>query len=285
MGECIILDGKALADKIVASIAKEAESLKKKAGRPPSLVAVLVGDDPSSQTYVSNKHKDCLKAGFSSQIRKLPASTTQKSLIKAVEELNNDSGVDGFIVQLPLPEGLDENKVIEAISPEKDVDGFHPVNVGKLLIGEDCLVSATPKGIIRLLKENHVEMEGMNAVIVGRSNIVGKPLALLLLKENATVTICHSKTRNLKEVTCKADILVAAVGKPGLITAEHVKNGAVVVDVGTTRVNGKLTGDVLFEEVKQKAAAITPVPGGVGPMTRAMLLENTLEAYKKRNGF
>lgn len=280
-----ILDGKALADKIVASVAEEAAALKKKAGRPPKLVAVLVGDDPSSQTYVSNKHKDCLKAGFSSEVRTLPASTTRKALLKVVDELNNDDLVDGFIVQLPLPEGLDEEEVIEAISPEKDVDGFHPNNVGKLLIGEKCFAPATPKGIIRLLKENNVEMEGKNAVIVGRSNIVGKPLALLLLKENATVTVCHSKTKDLKEVTSKADILVAAVGKPGLITADHVKKGAVVVDVGTTRIEGNIKGDVVFDEVKQKASAITPVPGGVGPMTRAMLLENTLEAFKKRNGF
>jgi len=279
-----LLDGKVLAQKIRAQLADDAALLAKKAGRPPGLAAVLVGEDPASQLYVSKKHQACQEAGFHSELIQLSATISQDELLKKVRDLNRAAAIDGILVQMPLPQGLDEQVVMDAIAPEKDVDGLHPVNQGKLMLGLDGFVPATPKGVMRLLEHAGVKLAGKHAVVVGRSNIVGKPLALLLLQQNATVTICHSKTKNLKKITSQADVLVAAVGKAGLISAEHVKGGAVVIDVGTTRTGGKLRGDVDFALVKEKASWITPVPGGVGPMTIAMLLENTLESFRKRGG-
>ncbi len=277
-----LLDGKDLAQKIRADLAEKAAKLAEKTGRPPGLAAVLVGDDPASQVYVSKKHQACQEAGFHSELIQLSDSISQDELLKRVRDLNRSVAIDGILVQLPLPKGIDENAVLEAVLPEKDVDGFHPLNQGKLMLGLDGFVAATPKGVVRLLLENGVKLSGKHVVIVGRSTIVGKPLALLMLRENATVTVCHSKTKHLEKMTSQADILVAAVGKAGLITADHVKDGAVVVDVGTNRVNGKLKGDVDFDAVSQKASWISPVPGGVGPMTIAMLLENTFESYEKK---
>ncbi len=279
-----LLNGKELAQKIRTALAEDAAKLTEKKGRPPGLAAVLVGEDPASQLYVSKKHQACQEAGFHSELIQLSASISQEELLKKVRDLNRSTAIDGILVQMPLPSGLDEQAVMDAISPDKDVDGLHPVNQGKLMLGLDGFVPATPKGVMRLLEHAGVKLAGKHAVVVGRSNLVGKPLALLLLQQNATVTICHSKTKNLEKITSQADVLVAAVGKAGLITAEHVKDRAVVIDVGTTRAAGKLRGDVDFESVKQKASWITPVPGGVGPMTIAMLLDNTLESYKKRNG-
>ncbi|MDP2717743.1 MAG: bifunctional methylenetetrahydrofolate dehydrogenase/methenyltetrahydrofolate cyclohydrolase FolD [Candidatus Micrarchaeota archaeon] len=279
-----ILRGKELAEKIRDVISETASRWAEKTGRPPGLAAVLVGEDPASQVYVSMKHKACQEAGFHSEIIQLSADIPQEELLKKIRELNREQKIDGILVQLPLPKHLDENTILEAVSPEKDVDGFHPLNQGKLLLGLDGFVPATPKGVLRMLLEAGVKLSGKHAVIIGRSNIVGKPLALLLLRENATVTICHSKTRDLAEIARQADVLIPAIGKPGFITDAHVKQGAVVIDVGITREKGKLKGDVDFEAVKEKAGVLTPVPGGVGPMTIAMLLENTLEAYRKRNG-
>lgn len=279
-----LLNGKELAQKIRTALADEAAKLTEQKGRPPGLAAVLVGEDPASQLYVSKKHQACQEAGFHSELIQLSASISQEELLKKVRDLNRSAVIDGILVQMPLPSGLDEQAVMDAVSPDKDVDGLHPVNQGKLMLGLDGFVPATPKGVIRLLEHAGVKLAGKHAIVVGRSNLVGKPLALLLLQQNATVTICHSKTKSLEKITSQADILVAAVGKAGLITAEHVKDGAVVIDVGTTRAAGKLRGDVDFDSVKKKASWITPVPGGVGPMTIAMLLDNTLESYKKRNG-
>ncbi len=277
-----LLNGKDLAQKIRTDLAERASRLAEKTGRMPGLAAVLVGDDPASQMYVSKKHQACQEAGFHSELIQLSDSISQEELLKRVRDLNRSAAIDGILVQLPLPEAIDENTVLEAVLPEKDVDGFHPLNQGKLMLGLDGFVPATPKGVVRLLVENGVKLAGKHVVIVGRSSIVGKPLALLMLRENATVTVCHSKTKNLEKMTSQADVLIAAVGKAGLITADHVRSGAVVVDVGTNRVNGKLKGDVDFDAVKEKASWITPVPGGVGPMTIAMLLENTFESYEKR---
>lgn len=279
-----LLNGKELAQKIRTRLAEDAAILAETKGRPPGLAAVLVGEDPASQLYVSRKHQACQEAGFHSELVQLSASISQDELLRKVRDLNRAAHVDGILVQLPLPKGLDEQAVLEAVLPEKDVDGFHPLNQGRLMLGLDGFVPATPKGVVRLLLENGVKLAGKHVVIVGRSNIVGKPLAILMLRENATVTVCHSKTKNLEKITTQADVLVAAVGKAGLISADHVKDGAVVVDVGTSRVGGKLKGDVDFDAVKEKASWITPVPGGVGPMTIAMLLENTFESYQKRNG-
>ncbi len=277
-----LLNGKDLAQKIRTDLAERASRLAEKTGRMPGLAAVLVGDDPASQMYVSKKHQACQEAGFHSELIQLSDSISQEELLKRVRDLNRSAAIDGILVQLPLPEAIDENTVLEAVLPEKDVDGFHPLNQGKLMLGLDGFVPATPKGVVRLLVENGVKLAGKHVVIVGRSSIVGKPLALLMLRENATVTVCHSKTKNLEKMTSQADVLIAAVGKAGLITADHVRSGAVVVDVGTNHVNGKLKGDVDFDAVKEKASWITPVPGGVGPMTIAMLLENTFESYEKR---
>ncbi|MBI5226102.1 bifunctional methylenetetrahydrofolate dehydrogenase/methenyltetrahydrofolate cyclohydrolase FolD [Candidatus Micrarchaeota archaeon] len=278
-----LLNGKQLAEKIRNDLAEKAASLSARVGRPPGLAAILVGEDSASQLYVSKKHQACQEAGFHSELIQLSASISQDEILKKVRDLNRAATIDGILVQLPLPKGMDENAVLETVAPEKDVDGFHPQNLGKLMAGQAGFVAATPKGVMRLLQEYGVKIAGKHVVIVGRSTIVGKPLALLMLQADATVTVCHSKTKNLKEFTKQADILVAAVGKAGLITADHVKDGAVVVDVGTSRVGTKLKGDVDFDSVKQTASWITPVPGGVGPMTIAMLLENTFDAYVTKN--
>ncbi|SHH76640.1 methenyltetrahydrofolate cyclohydrolase [Caloranaerobacter azorensis DSM 13643] len=277
-----IIDGKEIAKNIRAGLAKEIEMIKEKYGKVPGLAVILVGHDPASHTYVSMKEKACKKIGMYSEVHRLSEDTTQDQIIELIEKLNKDDKIDGILVQLPLPKGINENIVNYKISPEKDVDGFHAINAGNLFLGEKSFVPCTPKGIIRLIKETGIEIEGKNAVVVGRSNIVGKPTAILLLNENATVKICHSRTRDLAKHVKEADILVSAVGKPEIIKGEMIKEGAVVIDAGTTKVDGKLVGDVEFDLAKDRASWITPVPGGVGPMTITMLLENTLEAFKKR---
>jgi methylenetetrahydrofolate dehydrogenase (NADP+)/methenyltetrahydrofolate cyclohydrolase len=274
-----LLDGKALAAKIKEGIKKRVSEMKKK----PGLAVVLVGDDPASQVYVSGKEKACELVGFVSKKIVLEANISQAELLKVVDELNQDSEIHGFIVQLPLPEHIDEHLIIDGILAAKDADGFSPVNMGNLLVGKNLIVPATPKGIMRLLEEYKIDLEGKNAVVIGRSNIVGKPISLLLQQKHATVTMCHSRTKDLKEITKKADVIIAAVGKAKLVTKDMVKKGAVVVDVGMNRdENDKLCGDVDFDNVKEVASYITPVPGGVGPLTIAMLLENTLECYERQ---
>jgi methylenetetrahydrofolate dehydrogenase (NADP+)/methenyltetrahydrofolate cyclohydrolase len=251
----------------------------------PGLAVVLVGNDPASRTYVTNKEKDCASVGIYSEEYALPETTTQKELLELVQTLNSKKTINGILVQLPLPAGLNEEEVIKAINPLKDVDAFHPENVGRIMIGNCRFLPCTPAGIMELLHHEGISPEGKRCVVIGRSNIVGKPMAMLLLHENGTVTICHSKTRGLKEICLEADILVAAVGKPKFVTADMVKPGAVVIDVGMDRdENGKLCGDVDFANVESIASYITPVPGGVGPMTRAMLLKNTITAAKIQNG-
>lgn len=278
----MIIDGKALAKQKRAEMAQIVQELKAK-GVTPGLAVVLVGEDPASEIYVRNKHKACEEVGIYSRVIKLPEDTKEEDLLKLIDELNQDSALDGILVQLPLPKQINSDKVIERIRPNKDVDGFHPVNAGKLLTGQVGFVPCTPLGILELIKSTGINISGKEAVVIGRSNIVGKPVAHLLLQENATIAICHSKTKNLKEVCQRADILVAAVGKPQLITADYIKEGAVVIDVGINRLpDGKLVGDVAFETVKEKASYITPVPGGVGPMTITMLLANTLLSAKNR---
>ena len=280
-----IIDGKAISDQIKAEL-KDKVAAYKAEGREITLAVIQVGNDPASSVYVGNKKKACESIGVRSLSFELPEETTQDELIKLVEDLNMRSDVDGILVQLPIPKHIDEDKIIQAISPLKDVDGFHPQSVGALNIGQPGFVSCTPAGIIELLKRSNIEIEGKECVVVGRSNIVGKPMAALLLRENATVTIAHSRTKDLKEVTKRADILVVAVGKPEFITADYVKEGAVVIDVGIHRKGvsstGKaiLCGDVKYDEVFEKASAITPVPGGVGPMTIAMLMNNCVEAVE-----
>lgn len=270
-----VIDGKALAAKCKENIKCKVKSLARK----PGLAVIIVGNDPASRIYVDHKKKDCAECGIYSEEYALPAATPQKQLLELIAALNGREDIDGILVQLPLPAGFEEKKVLEAISPDKDVDCFHPYNVGKLMIGEPLFLPCTPAGVMRMLDEYGVDPAGKHAVVVGRSNIVGKPQAMLLLHRNATVTVCHSRTPNLAEKTRRADILVAAVGKRGLITADMVKEGAVVIDVAMNRgEDGKLCGDVVYGEVAEKASCITPVPGGVGPMTRAMLLENTLTA-------
>lgn len=273
------LDGKALAAKIKERVREEAGKLP----RRPGLAVVLVGNDPASRVYVTSKRRDCEECGFYSEEYALPEETTQEELLELVETLNGREDIDGILVQLPLPRHLDEDGVLRAIDPGKDVDGFHPMNGGNLLIGRPGFLPCTPAGVIDLLEEYGIDPAGKRAVVVGRSNIVGKPMALLLLQRDATVTICHSKTPDLGEICRQADILVAAVGRRGLITADMVKPGAVVVDVAMNRDEaGKLCGDVEFEPVSERAAYLTPVPGGVGPMTRAALMENTLLAAQRR---
>lgn len=285
-----LIDGKKTSTEIKQEIAEEVKKIIANGGRAPHLAAVLVGHDGGSETYVAHKIKSCEEVGFKSSLIRFEDDVTEEELLKTVEKLNNDSDVDGFIVQLPLPKHIDEQKVIEAIDPKKDVDGFHPVNLGKLVAGLDTFVSATPSGIVDLLKRYNVKTAGKHCVIIGRSNIVGRPLSILMSQKgiDATVTVCHSRTENLKEITKTADILVAAIGRPGFVTADMVKEGAVVIDVGTTRVKSdqtksgwKLKGDVDFDEVSKKVSLITPVPGGVGPMTICSLLKNTLKAGKK----
>lgn len=281
MMECKILDGKKVASEVRERIAVMVKEIRESGKVPPGLAVVLVGDNPASKVYVGQKEKACKEVGFESFLYHLPEATTQEELLNLVGQLNEDPNVHGILVQLPLPKHLNETEVIEAIRPEKDVDGFHPMNLGKLVAGLPCTVPCTPKGIMHLLEYYGIEIEGKNAVVVGRSNIVGKPVAHLLLQKNATVTICHSRTRNLEDITKEADILVVAAGKPHFVTQHMVKRGAVVVDVGINRLESGLVGDVDFDGVRLRASWITPVPGGVGPMTIAMLLENTLEMYER----
>ena len=273
-----IIDGKAISLAVKDEIKAKTAELQAK-GITATLAVILVGEDPASQVYVKNKKKACEYCGIRSLSYELPADTTEDKLLELIDELNNRDDVNGILVQLPLPKGMDEDKVLDAISPDKDVDGFHPVNVGKLSIGKKGFVSCTPAGVIQLLKRSGIEICGKECVVVGRSNIVGKPMSMLLLKENGTVTVCHSRTRDLKEVTKRADILVVAIGKPKFIDASYVKDGAVVIDVGIHRCDdGKLCGDVDYASVEPVASAITPVPGGVGPMTIAMLMYNCLSS-------
>lgn len=271
----MLLDGKATAAKIREKVKEKVSKLDKK----PGLAVVRVGDDPASTIYVNKKEKMCLEVGIYSEKHVLDENVSEEELLNLVERLNLDANIHGILVQLPLPKHINEQKVLKKILPKKDVDGFHVVNAGNLLQGMKGIRPATPKGIMRLLEEYDVDIEGKDAVIVGRSNIVGKPIALMLLEKNATVTICHSRTKNLEDYTKKADIIVSAVGRPKMITADMVKEGVVIIDVGINRIDGKLVGDVDFENVKDKASYITPVPGGVGPMTIATLLENCLECY------
>ena len=273
----IIMDGKAVSA-LVRREVKERAALLASKGVKPGLAVVLVGDDPASQVYVRQKEKACNEVGFASFMRYLPASTDERELLDLIDGLNSDPAVHGILVQLPLPKHIDKDRVAEAIRPEKDVDGFHPINVGRLTLGIETMEPCTPKGIVYLLEHYGIDIEGKRAVVVGRSNIVGKPVSLLLLSRNATVTVCHSRTKDLPDVTRQADILVAATGKPKTIGSSMVKGGAVVVDVGITRTQSGLIGDVDFDAVKEVASYITPVPGGIGPMTIAMLLLNALKA-------
>lgn len=275
-----ILDGAAMALEVEKELKQRVDALREK-NVVPGLCVILVGNDPASQTYVANKEKACARLGIHSQTLRMGAETTQAELEASIERANEDEAIHGILVQLPLPAHLDEHRALALIRPEKDVDGFHAVNMGRLARGEDCVVACTPKGALHMLKAAGVPIAGKNAVVIGRSNIVGKPMALLLLQENATVTICHSRTEDLAEHTRRADILVAAVGKPRFVTADMVKEGVAVLDVGINRVDGKLCGDVDFEHVKEKAGWISPVPGGVGKMTIAMLMENTVSAAEK----
>jgi len=280
-----IIDGKAIAASIRAEITEETTRLKAKKGVTPGLAVVLVGEDPASKVYVGMKEKACNEAGFFSDEHKLSADTAEDDLLKLIDRLNADEKIDGILVQLPLPKHINEPKVLEAISPAKDVDGFHPYNVGQLIIGNPAFQPCTPYGVIKLLERIGCELEGKEAVVVGRSNIVGKPVAMMLLQKNATVTICHSRTKDLKAKVKAADIVIAAVGIPEMIKGDWIKEGAVVIDVGVNRVGDKkLVGDVEFEAASKVASAITPVPGGVGPMTITMLLSNTLTSAKRRAG-
>ena len=276
-----LLDGKKMAAGLEEELKLRVSALKEK-GIIPGLMVILVGEDPASQTYVSNKEKACARLGIRSVTMRMPENTAQEELEAVICEANADDSIHGILVQLPLPRHLDGDRALSLILPQKDVDGFHDINAGRLSRGLECTVACTPKGALYMLKQAGISMDGKEAVIVGRSNIVGKPMALLLLQENATVTICHSHTAQLAEQTRRADILVAAIGKPRFITADMVKDGAVVVDVGINRVDGKLCGDVDFDAVAEKAAWITPVPGGVGKMTIAMLMDNTVTAAEKR---
>jgi len=276
-----IIDGKAVSKKIRLQLTEEVANYKGETGITPGLAVVLVGEDPASQTYVRNKEKSAVKAGMYSEVHRLPAETSEEQLLNLVEKLNRDKKIHGILVQLPLPKHIDESKVLNAIDPSKDVDGFHPVNAGNLFIGQDSFIPCTPHGIMELIADQGVDLKGKQAVVVGRSNIVGKPIAMLLLQQHATVTICHSRTADLGAVTRQADVLVVAVGRPNFITGDMVKPGAVVIDVGINRVGEGLVGDVDFESAKAVAGSITPVPGGVGPMTITMLLKNTLAAAKK----
>ena len=277
-----IIDGKVISASVKERVKAEVEALKAE-GITTGLAVIIVGEDPASKVYVANKKKACEALGIISEEYALPESTTQEELLSLIDTLNNKKSINGILCQLPLPRHLDEQAVINAILPEKDVDAFHPANVGKIMLGDYDFVPCTPAGIMEMLAYENIDIEGKTCVVIGRSNIVGKPMGMLLLHKNGTVTICHSRTRDLAEVCKKADILVAAVGRPNFVTADMVKEGAVVIDVGINRVDGKLVGDVNFADVKDKCSAITPVPGGVGPMTIAMLMQNTLTAAKKQN--
>jgi methylenetetrahydrofolate dehydrogenase (NADP+)/methenyltetrahydrofolate cyclohydrolase len=289
-----ILDGKALSKTIKARITEKVKQIVAEGGKKPHLAAILVGEDPASQTYVNSKEKDCMEVGFDSTVLRLPATISEKELLDKIKELDGDPNIDGLIIQLPLPAHIDENKVIMTVSPEKDVDGFHPVNVGKMILGLPSFVSATPLGIMTMLKEYGIETKGKNCVVLGRSNIVGRPIANLLSQKSVpgdcTVTLCHSHTKNLREITLKADIIVVAIGISEFLKGDMVKEGAVIIDVGITRVADpsrksgfRLLGDVEYETVAPRASYITPVPGGVGPMTRVALLMNTLKSREQRN--
>jgi methylenetetrahydrofolate dehydrogenase (NADP+) / methenyltetrahydrofolate cyclohydrolase len=277
-----ILDGKAVAALLHADIKQEVEQLKG-IGVIPGLAVVIVGEDPASKVYVGRKHKACQELGIYSEVIRLPVDTTEQMLSDVLAKLNANPAINGILVQLPLPKHIDTEKILDQVRPDKDVDGFHPINVGNLGIGREGLVPCTPHGVVRMLEISGIAIAGQKAAIIGRSNIVGKPMFNLLLSRHATVTVCHSKTRDLSETTRQADILVAAIGKPNFVTAEMVKPGATVIDVGINRVGDKLVGDVHFESVKEVAGAITPVPGGVGPLTIVMLLFNTIRAAKLQN--
>ena len=281
MNNAKIIDGKALSAKIRQELKTEALKFEKEKGRKVGLAVVLAGDNAASQVYVRNKIVACEETGIKSFSYYLPSDVTQDKLIELIDELNSQKDVDGILVQLPLPDGLDENYILSKIDPNKDVDGFHAVNAGNLLLGNACLAACTPSGIIELIKCTGSEIAGKHAVVIGRSNIVGKPVALLLLQNNATVTVCHSKTANLKDITKTADILVVAIGKKEFVSGDMVKDGAVVIDVGMKRFEGKLYGDVNYNECIDRASFITPVPGGVGPMTITMLMSNTVKAAKR----
>lgn len=285
-----LLDGKKTAALVQEAIAKEVQELVAKGNRPPHLVAILVGDNGASMTYVNNKVTACERVGFASSVVKLPEEVTQEELLKEIEKLNEDKNIDGFIVQLPLPKHINEQEVLLAVNPDKDADGFHPTNFGRMALGLEAFIPATPFGILELLTQYQIPTDGKHVVVIGRSDIVGRPISILLSQKpwNATVTLTHSRTQNLAQLTQEADIIVAALGIPNFLKAEMVKEGAVIVDVGITRVADasakkgfRIVGDVDFEQVKEKASYITPVPGGVGPMTIAMLMKNTLNAYKR----
>jgi methylenetetrahydrofolate dehydrogenase (NADP+)/methenyltetrahydrofolate cyclohydrolase len=272
-----LISGKEISAEIRGELKQKVADLQAK-GKTPGLVVILVGEDPASQVYVNNKEKACHEIGITSEVLRLPDTTAQEELLNIIQKYNNDAGFHGILVQLPLPGHIDETEIIRAISPQKDVDGFHVQSAGALFTGLAGFVSCTPKACIKLIKKTGIDMTGKHAVVVGRSNIVGKPVSILLLNENCTVTMCHSKTKDLAKVCASADILVAAIGRAEFITGDFVRTGAVVIDVGINRVDGKLKGDVKFDEAEQKAAYITPVPGGVGPMTITMLMDNTVEA-------
>lgn len=279
-----LIDGKAIATEIRREIAADTEKFKEENGYAPGLAVIIVGEDPASQVYVRNKHRACEEVGFYSKGYELPATTSEAELLALIDTLNNDPKIHGILVQLPLPRHLDEEKILLAIDPKKDVDAFHPYNVGRIMIGNYDFLPCTPAGVMALIERSGISVEGKECVVVGRSNIVGKPQALLLLEKNGTVTVCHSRTKNLREVCRRADILVAAIGKPEFFDSSYIKEGAVVIDVGMNRrpADGKLCGDVDFASVEPIASAITPVPGGVGPMTITMLLKNTFTAAKKQ---
>jgi len=278
-----IIDGKALSEKVLKEIEKEHSELEKKVGRKAGLAVIIVGENPASQIYVRNKIRACEKVGFHSETIRLDENITEENLLLEIEKLNNNSNIDGILVQLPIPKHIDGLKIINAISAEKDVDGFHTTNIGKMMIGDETgFLPCTPAGVVHMFEEYNIDLEGKDVLVIGQSNIVGKPMTLLLIKKRATVQVCNSKTKNLSEKLQKADVVVAAAGSPKLIKAIDVKEDVVVIDVGINRVDGKLCGDVDFEEVSKKASFITPVPGGVGPMTIAMLIKNTFKSYKQK---
>ena len=279
-----IIDGKALSEKVLKEIEKEHSEMEKKVGRKAGLAVIIVGENPASQIYVRNKIRACEKVGFHSETIRLDENITEENLLLEIEKLNNNSNIDGILVQLPIPKHIDGLKIINAISAEKDVDGFHTTNIGKMMIGDETgFLPCTPAGVVHMFEEYNIDLEGKDVLVIGQSNIVGKPMTLLLIKKRATVQVCNSKTKNLSEKLQKADVVVAAAGSPKLIKAIDVKEDVVVIDVGINRVDGKLCGDVDFDEVSKKASFITPVPGGVGPMTIAMLIKNTFKSYKQKN--
>ncbi|PKM79613.1 MAG: bifunctional methylenetetrahydrofolate dehydrogenase/methenyltetrahydrofolate cyclohydrolase FolD [Firmicutes bacterium HGW-Firmicutes-13] len=278
-----LIDGPVVAEAIREEVAREAARLKQQTGKVPGLSVILVGDNPVSHVYVDSIEKSAVELGFWSDVHRLPATLNEEEILKIIDELNRNENVHGILVQVPLPDHIDDHKILYAVTPEKDVDGFHPMNVGNLVIGNDSFIPCTPHGCLKMLEYINYDLNGKHAVIVGRSNIVGKPMAMLLLQKNATITICHSQTANLSEICRLADVLVVAVGRPEIVKRDWVKPGAVVIDVGINHVGNKIKGDVSFDEVSQVAGYITPVPGGVGPMTITMLLLNTLISFKRTN--